>query len=113
MKEDSRWVVTTAGIDLVDEVDDVTEVDSYGDIAQIAAEDVDDHDLFRSYKKRADAVAAGRRLGRRHVPSRVVIHKRDDTVKKTEEFEVYKRRTHNISVSGKNGFSVTESVYSN
>ncbi len=113
MKEDGRWVVTTAGIDLVDEIDDIAEIDDISEIDELNQDEVDEDDFLRSYSTRRDAVDAGHRRARNHVPSTLILHSGDDSVQKTKEFELFKRRQRTISVSGDKDLGVAESLYLN
>jgi hypothetical protein len=113
MKEDGRWLVTTAGIDLVDEIDDVTAIDDLHEIDELNQDEVDEHDLYRTYSTREEAIDAARRLGRNHVPSHIIFHNADDSVEDSVRFKIYKRRHHTISVNGKKDLGVADSLYLN
>lgn len=113
MKEDGRWLVTTAGIDLVDEIDDVTAINDLYEIDKLNQDEVDLEDVYRTYATREEAVEAARRIGRNHVPSHLIFHNADDSIEDSVRFKVFKRRHHTISVNDKKDLGVAESLYLN
>jgi hypothetical protein len=113
MKEGERWIVTTARVNLIGGIDNVGQIDSYGDIADITLREYSRLNFFHSYTERNEAVSAGRQLARNHLPSTLIVYAKDGSVKKAKSFKAYKRRVHQITVRGKQGLGVAESIYSN
>jgi hypothetical protein len=108
MKENGRWISTTAGLGLINEIDGTEAIDSYRDVARLA--ELAEEEVH-TYTDKQEAIRAGRKLARHHVPSRLIVHGEDGAVEETTSFEVFTRQHHQIVVSGTQDLDVAESVY--